>query len=282
MPNLSKAQQIELDIYKAVAEICKYNGIRYFALGGTLLGAIRHKGFIPWDDDMDIAVPRPDYDRLMGILHTELPDYLEPVTYQGQTRDDVPVYFCQVFDRRTRVKVAMANEERVTSLWLDVFPLDAMPTNGFLRQVQKYRLLYRRMRVQMSNFDKIVHQHRSNRPWHERALIKFVNVTHAGERSDPVDQLAKTERAARSYDYEREDWIVNLWGVYKFREMFPKSWFGQGVELPFEDTVVPCPVEYDKVLTQMYGDYMTPPPASTRDEQHCMTVLTTGEGQDGQ
>ena len=89
--------------------------------------------------------------------------------------------------------------------------------------------------------------------------------------------MCHIEQTLRKYSYEKEDWFVNMFGAYKFREMFPKAWFGEGIELPFEDTNIRCPIEYDKVLTQMYGNYTTLPPEEQRGEQHRMTIISLGE-----
>ncbi len=280
MVALTQLQQRELEMYKLVADICRNNGIKFYALGGTLLGAVRHQGFIPWDDDIDIAIPRPDYDRFVEIAKKELPNYLVPKTYLDEKGDRHPMFICIIKDTRTKIQLNHANVTENTSVWLDVFPLDAMPTNRVLRIIHKYRLLYERMKIQFSMYEENVHQHRANRPIHERALMRFREKTGFGSNWDTYELMCHIERTLRQYDYEHEKWLVNMFGAYKFREMFPKSWFGEGIDLPFEDTIVPCAIEYDKVLTQMYGDYMTLPPEEQRGQQHRMTVITLGEDKD--
>ncbi len=277
MSTLTLLQERELAMYKQVAEICRSEDLRFYALGGTLLGAVRHGGFIPWDDDIDIALPRPDYDRFVGIAKRELPSYLVPKTYRDEQGESHPMFICIIKDTRTKIQLNHANVTENTSVWLDVFPLDAMPSNTLLRTVHKYRLLYERMKIQFSMYEENVHQHRENRPLHERALMKFREKTGFGSQWDTYELMCHIERTLRQYDYEREGWFVNMFGAYKFREMFPKEWFGNGIELPFEDTTIPCPVEYNKVLTQMYGDYMTLPPEEQRGQQHRMTVISLGE-----
>lgn len=273
---LTELQRRELSMYKVVADICRRHDLRFYALGGTLLGAVRHQGFIPWDDDIDIAIPRPDYDRFIKIAKQELPSYYVPKTYLDERDESHPMFICIIKDVRTKIQLNHANVTENTSVWLDVFPLDAMPSNPLLRVIHKYRLLYERMKIQFSMYEENVHQHRANRPIHERALMAFRERTGFGSNWDTWKLMRHIEKTLRLYDYEREGWFVNMFGAYKFREMFPKEWFANTIELPFEDTTIPCAGEYDKVLTQMYGDYMTPPPVEQRGEQHRMTVIALG------
>ena len=274
---LTDIQEIELDMFRRVVDICKRHNLRYFALGGTLLGTVRHKGFIPWDDDIDIAIPRPDYDRFIEYAKVELPSHLVPKTYLDEKGDSHPMFICIIKNTRTRIELNHAAKTEESCVWLDVFPLDAMPTNSFLRTAHKYRLLYERMKIQFSMYEENVHQHREGRPFYEKAIMKFRELTNFGADWDTYELMCHIERTLRKYDYEREDYFVNMFGAYKFREMFPKAWFGDGVELPFEDTTIVCPCEYDKVLTQMYGEYMQLPPEGQRGQQHCMTVISLGD-----
>jgi len=274
---MTPIQEIVLEIYKEVKLICERHNIKYYALGGTLLGAIRHKGFIPWDDDMDMAIPRPDYDRFLTYAKVELPPHLVPKTYLDEKGDSHPMFICIIKNVNTKIELNHASKVEHTSVWLDVFPLDAMPTNDILRTIHKYRLLYERMKIQFSMYEENVHQHRSGRPFYERTLMKFREVTKFGSNWDTYTLMCHIEKTLRTYDYDAQGYMVNMFGAYKFKEMFPKEWFGEGVVMPFEDTEIVCPVHYDQVLTQMYGDYMTPPSEEEKSQQHCMTVVALGD-----
>ncbi len=274
---LERLQAIELEMFKTVRAICHKHDIPYFALGGTLLGAVRHKGFIPWDDDIDIAIPRPYYEPFLKVAAKELPEHLCVIDYRNHVDGMLPTLPARVCDMRTKLLRSNSMVQRESFVLIDVFPLDAMPSNGLLRFIQKYRLLYDRMKIQFSMYEIFVHQHRPNRPFHEKALMRFREVTKLGSNWDPRSLMAKADRDLCSFDYDKESYIVNVFGAYKFKEMFPKEWFGEGVELPFEDTTITCPFDYDKVLTQMYGDYMKLPPEEDRAQHHCMTIVSLGE-----
>lgn len=270
---LNELQRIDLEILKSIISICEKHDFSYYALGGTLLGAVRHQGFIPWDDDIDIALPRPDYEKLLSACETELSKDFIIQNYKTMPDDPAPTYLTRVGRVGTLVSYGVANEAKLMPIWIDVFPLDSMPTNSVSRTWQKYRLLYQRLKFQFSTYDANAHQHRPNRPLHEKVLMKFREVTKVGQSWDPIKILAETEQIAGRFDYDQEDYLVNLFGAYKFREMFPKSWFGGGIVLPFEDQKIRCPVEYDKVLSQMYGNYMIPAKTKERDQHHMLTVI---------
>ncbi len=227
--SLNELQKIDLEILREVESICEKHDLSYYALGGTLLGAVRHQGFIPWDDDIDIAMPRPDYDALLDICERELPDRFVIQNYKTMPDDSAPTYMTRVGRVGTLVSYGVANEAKEMPIWTDVFPLDAMPSNKVLRVFQKYHLLFQRLKFQFSTYEANAHQHKPNRPLHEKALMRFREVTRLGSNWNPVEILAETEGIARYFDYESEDYFVNLFGAYKFREMFPKKRFEGGV-----------------------------------------------------
>lgn len=275
---MNNVQAIELEIYKAVAEICEQNHLRYYADGGTLIGAVRHKGFIPWDDDIDLVMPRPDYDSFIRLARKELHPRYEISTYHGKAKSERPVFYCQVLDKSSVVEQNIANETIRTSIWIDIFPIDALPAPLLSRKIQQYRLLWNRFRVQVSNFDLNVHQNRANRSFIERAIISFVDKTKFGSWIDTATALAKTERIAKKYRYDEESVCIDVFGVHKSKEIFPNAWFGDAIYFPFEDGSMPCPHDYDSMLRQIFGDYMQLPPVEERCSDHMMRIVSLGGG----
>lgn len=252
----TEVQDIIWNIMREIMPIIKEHNFSYFMLGGTLLGAVRHGGFIPWDDDIDLGMPRKDYEEFVKTVSKELPDYLKLNTYWDST--DHHYYFSRIVDTRHELKRTGSTVVRIEDVWVDIFPLDGMPNNALIRRIHMLRLLYNRARYHMSTFDR-VNLKRPNRPLSERVIIKFVLITGFGTKSDPKKWLNKIDRLLKKYPIEKSNWIVNFMGQYKFKEMFPKSWYGKGKMYEFEDNELMGPVEYDKVLSQQYGDYMTPP-----------------------
>ena len=267
---IRKLQLLELEMLKEVLRICREHQLTYYALGGTLLGAVRHKGFIPWDDDIDIGIPRPDYEKFLKIAADELPDHLQVDYFKTEDRSLVkrPSYACKIRNLNVDVIERIANIPNRTKAWIDIFPLDGVPGNWLLRKIHSFRMLYRRMRIQFSMFDENVHTMRSNRPWYEKALIKFYRITRVGRNSDPYDMMYRMDEALTRYDYDSCSYLINFMGAWKLKELFPKSVYGDGKEYPFEDLLITGPADADYVLKQMYGDYMTPPPDSENTANH--------------
>ena len=133
---LRQLQLVELDIMALFRSICEKHHLRYFMVGGTMLGAIRHKGFIPWDDDMDVGLPRTDYEKFIQIAPAELPEGYDFLNYKLQS--DYNRYFSRLVDTRVSVYNASNSKTIIEHAWLDIFPLDGMPT-GKLRQKMQDR-----------------------------------------------------------------------------------------------------------------------------------------------
>ncbi len=262
MEERTEVQDLILNILKTVYDYLEEHHMHYFMLGGTLLGAVRHQGFIPWDDDIDIGIPRREYEYFVKTISDYLPEYMKLRTWWDDS--DHHYYFSRIVDTRHLMKRSGSLVEREEEVWIDIFPLDGMPNNVLLRQLHKFNLLAVRAMYHISCFDK-VNLKRPNRPLSERIIIKFVELTGFGTKGDTKKWLARLDRLLRKYPLKRSKYIVNFMGQYKFKEMFPKSYYGKGRLYKFEDMELMGPVNYDAILTQMYGDYMTPPEQMDRN-----------------
>jgi lipopolysaccharide cholinephosphotransferase len=262
--HLNDTQRYILYVLQEVTRVLEELNIPYFMQGGTMLGAIRHGGFIPWDDDVDLGIPRADYDRLLKEVSARLPENLELRTYDDET--DHHYYFARIVDKRYQIRRMGSIEERLENIWVDLFPLDGMP-NGFIsRQWHKMRLLVTRLKFHLSCFEK-VNIKRPGRPLVERIIIRFAMITHVGSWWNTRKQLDKLDRLLKKYPPEKSRYLVNFTGQtsFKFNEMFRKEIYGQGKAYAFEDMVLIGPEQYDPYLKSLYGDYMTPPKESDRN-----------------
>ena len=129
MSNMELLHKVDLDIVKEVVSICDKYKMKYYMLGGTMLGAIRHKGFIPWDDDIDLGIPRKDYEKFLIVAPKELSSHLKVVNYR--TDPEYHYYITRILDTETKVEEErIGNDNRYTNASIDIFPIDGTPNNG--------------------------------------------------------------------------------------------------------------------------------------------------------
>lgn len=272
--SLRQLQLKELELLKVFQKICADNNISYFALGGTLLGAVRHKGFIPWDDDIDVGIPRPDYERLCKILEQgALGDNIRFRSFkntEGYIR-----YFGRLEDESMKIVRHDNIKVEEAFAWIDLFPLDAMPNNAILRKIKVFQVLILRALYRFSCFDSLVNVNKKGRPLHERILVWIGLHTPIQKFFNTKNCLMSLEKALTSTPYDRSNYLVNAMGAYKFREMFHKDYYKDGTSYPFEDTEIRGPVDYDFVCAQLYGDYMTPPKMDDRNHHGLQTIETS-------
>ncbi len=262
--SLNETQQYILQVLREVIHVLDELEIPYYMQGGTMLGAIRHGGFIPWDDDVDLGIPRADYERLLTKVAERLPENLELRTYDDAS--DHHYYFARIVDTRYQIRRMGSLEERLENVWVDLFPLDGMPNGAMARMWHKLRLLMVRLKYHLSCFEK-VNIKRPGRPAIERFIIKIATWTRVGKWFNTRKQLDKMDALLKKYPPEESDWLINFMGQtsYKFNEMFKKEVYGKKTAYQFEDFSLIGPEQYDAYLKSLYGDYMTPPKESDRN-----------------
>ena len=256
---LRKLQLIELDMLQELKRICEKHKIKYYIIGGTLLGAKRHGGFIPWDDDIDVAMPRKDYDYFISIAGKELkaPIKVNHYTLKGS---DTTKYVAGVVNPEVIVY-----EDRATEfsqyVWIDILPIDALPNSWLGEKIYKFRTYYYRALSGFVNIDKI----RSiKRKWYEEVLIKFARIVPIGKMLNLTKIRNKMDKMFRSQNYAKADFVGTFLGRYSFHEVVPKSYFGEGAMIDFEGIPFNAPEKLEEYLTHMYGDYMKLPPEDKR------------------
>lgn len=274
---LRQLQLYELNLVKTFVEICEKHDLRYYLIGGTMLGAVRHQGFIPWDDDVDLGMPRKDYNRFLELAAKEIPSHMEVLNYK--TTPDYLRYFSRLVDRRVRIYNDSNTETLVENAWIDIFPLDGLPDNPLRRKLRFTRLSAQRVMYHFSCFEQMVNLMRPGRPLYQRILIKIGQVTKIGRRKDTKALLDKLDHNLQKYDFYESAYVMNFFGAYVFKEIIPRSWFGSEGRYLFEDLMLCGAEQYDIYLRQFYGEYMTPPSDEHKDK-HTITKIEYADEED--
>jgi len=258
--SVSDLKRIQLDILMDVARLWLRHGLTYFLAYGTLIGAVRHGGFIPWDDDIDIILPRPDYDRLVALLQTEAPPHYRFIDYRDNWR--IPFNFGKVIDTRTvLVPESRFRDELTLGVGIDLFPLDGVPRRSRAKKWHFRKTWLLNRLLTLGSLDNSV-----PRPLPKRLLIGAVQWVMA----PPVIRLCHRllENISRRYSVEDADEVASLVAGGGTGEIMPKRWLGSGRPVRFEDAEFMAPDDYHAYLTSIYGDYMQPPPPWERRIHH--------------
>ena len=261
MTNMELLHKVDVDIVKEVVRICDKYGLKYYMLGGTMLGAIRHKGFIPWDDDIDLGMPRDDYEKFLELAELELPPHLKVVNYRNTP--NYMYYITRILDTETKViEERIGNDNKYTNASIDIFPIDGTPNNGFLRKIYFFRVLYHRALMSLCYKDSIDRKRKRSKK--EKLLLWVMEKVPVEKLTTPYQQKCKIDKLLRKQPVKGAKYIGNIMGAYRTREIVPAEYYGEGAMYPFEDIQLRGLSMYDEYLTYTYGDYMQLPPVESR------------------
>jgi lipopolysaccharide cholinephosphotransferase len=254
---MKRAWAAELEVLALVDGICKKHGITYYADWGTLLGAVRHGGFVPWDDDIDICMKRPDYMRFVSVLGSELPKGYHVSSLYAEGNHMQPIT-CVM--NAERLPLADEVKQRFHGcpyiVRIDVYPLDYLPEDTQTQDVQiaMYNAVYD-LAQRYSTYEnegtaemyiEQVEQMCSVKV--ERGAFVRRNLWRLGDR---ICSMFTEDESSELTQFPR---LVRGDAGYHLR----KEWYGEVVMMPFENMELPVPVGYDEILTRQYGDYRTP------------------------
>lgn len=255
--------KIELELLDKFSEICKKNNIKFFADAGTLLGAIRHKGFIPWDDDIDLAMFRSDFEKLLKHVNEfEKPFFLQSFyTEKGYYRGHAQF-------RNSNTTAILKNEEKYhfkfnQGIFIDIFILDAVPDDlKLLNKEEKYINFYNKIINGKFFYDK---NNKSLKNNIRGFFNNFINTDY---------WYNKKEKLLKSYSIKENRNVAPLGFIFETKKRIrDKHLYDEIVWMEFENTKIPCPKSYDEYLKQRYGNnYMIPQNVSTT---HGEVILDT-------
>lgn len=247
-----------LSMMKDFHSFCLCHGIRYYIIGGTALGAKRHEGFIPWDDDMDVGIPREDYEKLFS-LRDELPDYLE-IKFQGNDRN-CPIPYFKLINKNTTL-IESYYENYVEGLYIDLFPLDYAIKNSKKDYARRKRIY--------SLFMKICWKKTTKK---KKGLLRKAYQLYCRCFSDRT-LYGKLFSLMTALPESESDSYANFLGAYGEKECILKSYFGVPTLYKFEDAEFYGPSNIEGYLTFLYGDYMILPPPEKRVFKHGFSYLS--------
>ncbi len=246
-----------LNILFEVDDYCRTNNIEYFLTGGTLLGAIRHKGFIPWDDDIDICMKRNDYERFCSSFHSDK-EYYQVITIFNNKK-----YYsasAKVIDKRMKVREQMHGVCEIGA-YIDVFPMD------YLNCTYEEAVSYLEKNTLYERIGKISHYEiNRRRPIYKNLVIVLARVIYPF--SLRFDAVRKDKKNMKLVSLEPTALMANLYGAWRKKEITEAEFFKDTVEVSFEGKLLFAPVGYDRFLNGVYGDYMKLPPAEKRVSHH--------------
>lgn len=252
----------QLGVLKEFDQICKENGFVYFLYYGTLIGAIRHNGFIPWDDDIDVAMPRPDYERMLDYFRNNA-ERLKPLVLMHWSTNDKYIYpISRICDTSYYVDYQGAKAYGL-GLFIDVYPLDGWGNNDKDTKEIYNRFLVLKNKVSLAGMDRF--EKSKTAPW--RTIPKwfgfvFTKMHPASYYAKKIDELAK-----KDYPYEDSDYVGNIFWTNTIGTRVHKSLL-KPIKWKFEDDEFPVPSGYDSMLRSTYGDYMKLPPEEDQIAHH--------------
>lgn len=255
--SLSEIKSCAFDILKHFASFCATHNLRFYLSNGTLLGAVKYGGFIPWDDDIDVFVPREDYDRLIKI-------YQSSDKYKLFSQETTPAYrfpFAKLCDMTTRKIETGVNNGVDLGIDIDIFPLDSCSEHILKPGVQR-RIKIFLVGCMLSKFTSSV-----DRPFYKRFVIgccRFVGFKFFCKRL--------TKRIAKERALGDDCMGCLIWPIYGEREIIPAKVFSDTEVVEFEGEKFNAPIGYDAYLRSLYGDYEKDPPPEKQKSHHRYTA----------
>lgn len=267
---LTPLQSRLLEMLKWFDGFCRENKLHYYSVGGTLLGSVRHQGFIPWDDDVDIAMPREDYNKLSVLMGEKIFDHYVLET-QNSKKEDYCYPYYKLYDVDTTL-IEHYRNPLIRGIFLDIFPLD-----GVGMDKEKGLTWYKKINRKYSFYLTRVAAIREGRS-------KFKNFAIIASQMIPQVIINNTKLRkeldvlCQKYSFSNSEWGGNLLGNWGEKEIVPLKMFGTPTPYQFEDMVLCGPEDFDGYLSCIYGDWRKLPPVEKQVSHHDFLELNLEKG----
>ena len=263
--SIEEIKKIEIQILETFTDFCKKNNLKYYLAYGTLIGAIRHKGFIPWDDDIDLEMPREDYNRMIELLSHKKNLITNNIELKTPYSKNYQYQFCKVIDNTTFVQEKTMKKKYKTSIWIDIFPIDYLPENPD----EEKKFLKKMFNMQKYYFYTIERKYSGadilGRIKFNMAKILFTPLYFI------INQKQRINKLSQKYLHKKSNRITNIAGCIKLTSIMNVSDLAQ-TSVIFENNSYTTFSNYDKILRDYYGDYMMLPPENERILAHSLSA----------
>lgn len=261
--NLREVQKGAYKILQQIDKICNENNLTYYLAYGTLIGAVRNGGIIPWDDDIDIMMPRKDYDKFTEYCHQNK-EKIKPLELFDISNDKYPYMINRLSDSNYFLEVQNEASYGI-GLFVDIYPLDGISNKKKIFNFRGFRAnLYSSMCFQATRqYYEIGHTEGILKKIIKRPFYLISKIV--GKKRC----ILKLSKIYKKYDYDNSKYVgCIVWDFVNRESVFPKEYFGKPIYVRFEDGIFPVPKEYDKILRKIYGDYMKLPDENKRIPHH--------------